>query len=67
MGNCGLLRMLDRSFPLTLVYDSEVARGLKWNPGLHNRTSIVALLKDLYVEACDSRVISWAHVRNQSR
>ena len=55
----------DRSVPVTLVYDSEVAKGLTtepWAPQSHLK--LVALLRDLYVEACDSRVVSWVHVRS---
>ena len=58
----------DRSVPVTLVYDSEVAKGLTtepWAPQSHLK--LVALLRDLYVEACDSRDLSWVHVRSHGR
>ena len=58
----------DRSVPVTLVYDSEVATGLTtepWAPQSHLK--LIALLRDLYVEACDSRVVSWVHVRSHGR
>ena len=54
----------DKSVSGTLVYDSEVAKGLvtePWAPQSHLK--LVSLLRDLYVEACDSRLITWVHVR----
>ena len=54
----------DKSVSVTLVYDSEVARGLvtePWAPQSHLR--IVSLLRDRSVEACNSRLITWVHVR----
>ena len=52
----------DRSVPVPLVYDSEVAKpaakGLiteLW--ALQSHLKLVALLRDLYAEACDSRVV----------
>ena len=36
-----------------------------WAPQSHPR--LVSLLRDLYVEACDSRVVSWVHVRSHGR
>ena len=50
----------DKSVSVTLIYDSEVAKDLvtePWAPQSHLR--LVSLLRDLYVEACDSRVVSW--------
>ena len=50
------------------MYDSEVAKGLTtepWAPQSHLK--LVALLRDLYFEACDSRVVSWVHVRSHGR
>ena len=58
----------DKSVSVTLIYDSEVAKGLvtePWAPQSHLK--LVALLRDLYVEACDSRVVSWVHVRSHGR
>ena len=55
----------DKAGSVTLVYNSEVAKGLvtePWAPQSHLR--LVSLLRDLYVEACDSRLITWAHVRS---
>ena len=52
---------------VTVVYDS-VAKGLvtePWAPQSHLKR--VSLLRDLYVEACDSRVVSWVHVRSHGR
>ena len=58
----------DKTVSVTLIYDSEVAKGLvtePWAPQSHLK--LVALLRDLYVEACDSRVVSWVHVRSHGR
>ena len=58
----------DKTISVTLVYDSEVAKGLvtePWAPQSH--LGLVALLRDLYVEACDSRTISWVHVISHGR
>ena len=58
----------DKSVSVTLVYDSEVAKGLvtePWAPQSHLR--LVSLLRDLYVEACDSRLVTWIHVRRHGR
>ena len=58
----------DKKVPVTLVYNSEVAKGLvtePWAPQSHLR--LIALLRDLYVEASDSRTISWVHVRSHGR
>ena len=58
----------DKSVSVTLVYDSEVAKGLvtePWAPQSHLR--LVSLLRDLYVEACDSRLVTWVHVRSHGR
>ena len=55
----------DKSVVVTFVYDSEVAKGLvtePWAPQSHLK--LVPLLRDLYFEACDSRVVSWVHVRS---
>ena len=52
----------------TFVYDSEVAKGLltePWAPQSHLR--LVSLLRDLYIEACDSRLVTWIHVRSHGR
>ena len=46
----------------------EVARGLitePWAPQSHLK--LIALLRDLYVELCDSRVVQWVHVRSHGR
>ena len=45
-----------------------MAKGLvtePWAPQSHLK--LVSLLRDLYVEACDSRVVSWVHVRSHGR
>ena len=58
----------NKSIPVTLVYDSEVAKGLTtepWAPMAHS--TLVGLLRDLYVEASDSRSITWIHVRSHGR
>ena len=58
----------NKSIPVTLVYDSEVAKGLTtepWAPMAHS--TLVGLLRDLYVEASDSRFITWIHVRSHGR
>ena len=58
----------DKSASMTLHYDSEVAKGLvtePWAPQSHLK--LVSLLKDLYIEACDSRSVSWVHVRSHGR
>ena len=50
----------NKSIPVTLVYDSEVAKGLTtepWAPMAHS--TLVGLLRDLYVDASDSRSITW--------
>ena len=55
----------DKSVSVTLIYDSEVAKGLvtePWAPQSHLK--LVSLPRDLYVEACDSRLVSWVHVRS---
>ena len=58
----------DKNVSVTLIYDSEVAKGLvtePWAPQSHLK--LVSLLRDLYVEACDSRAVSWVHVRSHGR
>ena len=58
----------DKSLSVTLAYDSEVAKGLvaePWVPQSHLR--LVSLLRDLYVEAGDSRLVTWIHVRSHGR
>ena len=53
---------------MTVVYDSEVAKGLvtePWAPQSHLK--LVLLLRDLYIKACDSRVVRWVHVRSHGR
>ena len=58
----------DKTVSVTLIYDSEVAKGLvtePWAPQSHLK--LVSLLRDLYVEACDSRAVSWVHVRSHGR
>ena len=58
----------DKSVSVTFVYDSEVAKGLvtePWAPQSHLK--LVSLLRDLYVEACDSRLVTWIHVRSHGR
>ena len=58
----------DKTVSVTLIYDSEVAKGLvtePWAPQSHLR--LVSLLRDLYVEACDSKLVSWVHVRSHGR
>ena len=58
----------NKSIPITLVYDSEVAKGLTtepWAPMAHS--TLVGLLRDLYVEVSDSRSITWIHVRSHGR
>ena len=58
----------EKSLSVTLIYDSEVAKGLvtePWAPQSHLK--LVSLLRDLYVEACDSRLVSWVHVRSHGR
>ena len=58
----------DKSVPVTLVYDSEVARGLTTEPWApHSHVGLVALLRDLFFEACDSRSVTWVHVRSHGR
>ena len=50
----------DKSVAVTVVYDSEVAKGLvtePWAPQSHLK--LLSLLRDLYIEACDSRVITF--------
>ena len=36
-----------------------------WAPQSHLK--LVSLLRDLYIEACDSRLVSWVHVRKHGR
>ena len=58
----------DKSVSVALVYDSEVAKGLvtePWAPQSHLR--LVSLLRDLYVEACDSRLVTWVRVGSHGR
>ena len=58
----------NKSLPVTLVFDSEVAKGLTtepWAPMAHS--TLVGLRRDLYVEASDSRSITWTHVRSHGR
>ena len=58
----------DGSLPATLVYDSEFAKGITtepWAPQSHLR--LVGLLRDVYAELCDRRVVSWAHVLSHGR
>ena len=58
----------DKSVAVTFVCESEVAKGLVtefWALQLHLR--LVASLRDLYVEACDSRLVTWIHVRSHGR
>ena len=58
----------DKSVSVTLVYDSEVAKGLvtePWAPQSHLR--LVSLLRDLDVETCDSRLVTCIHVRSHGR
>ena len=58
----------NRSVPVTFVYDSEVAKGLiteSWAP--MNHLALVGLLRDLFIEASDSRTITWVHVRSHGR
>ena len=53
---------------VTLVYGSEVAKGLvtePWAPQSHLR--LVSLRRDLYFDACASRLITWVHVRIHGR
>ena len=54
--------------PVTLVYDSEVAKGLvtePWAP--HSHLRLVALLRDLFWELVDHRTVTWIHVRSHGR
>ena len=58
----------DKSVSVSLVYDSEAAKGLvtkSWGP--QSPLTLVSLLRDLYVEACYSRLITWVHVRSHGR
>ena len=58
----------DKSASVTLVYDSEVAKGPftePWEPQSHLK--LVSLLRDQYVEACDSRLVTWVLVRSHGR
>ena len=58
----------NKSVPVTLVYDSEVAKGLTTEPWAPMaQTILVGLLRDLYVEASDSRSITWIHVKSHGR
>ena len=53
---------------MTLVYDSEVAKGLVTEPwASQSHLRLVSLLRDLYVETCGSRLITWVHVRSHGR
>ena len=55
----------DKSVSVTLVYDSDVAKGLVtelWAPQSHFK--LVSRLRGLYVEACDSTLIACVHVRS---
>ena len=54
--------------PVTLVYDSEVAKGLvtePWAPQSHIK--LVALLRDLFWEEIDRRSITCVHVKSNGR
>ena len=58
----------NKSVPVTLVYDSEVGKGLTtepWAPMAHS--TLVGLLRGLYVEASDSRSKTWIHVQSHGR
>ena len=58
----------NKSVPVILVYDSEVAKGLTtepWAPIAHS--TLVGLLRDLYVETSDSRSLTWIHVESHGR
>ena len=53
----------DKSVAVTFVYDSEVAKGLvtkPWAPQSHLKLSF--LLRDLYLETCHSRLVTWVRV-----
>ena len=59
--NSGELRALAEAF----VWLAKSLVTEPWAPQSHLK--LVSLLRDLYMEACDCRVVSWVHVRSHGR
>ena len=57
----------DKSVSVTLVYDSEVAKGLVTEPWHHNRILDWSLCLGISTEACDSGLLSLVHVGSHGR